>query len=99
MLFYLFTCCITCYHTTSLCGPSTVYHWKLGYKFNDKLLAYNCDPVPLSKNRIANQNKAVREERLLHLEDDLSSGENDIDLSSLCLLLIALAELGNEDVQ
>ena len=54
--------------------------------------------MPLT-NRIANPNKAVREERLLHFEDDLSSGENDVDLSSLCLLLIALAELGNEDVQ
>ena len=39
------------------------------------------------------------DDRLLHFDDDLSSGENDVDLSSLCLLLIALAELGNEDVQ
>ena len=56
-------------------------------------------PLTKIKNRMANPNKAVREERLLHLEDDFSSGENDVDMSSLCLLLIALAELGNEDVQ
>ena len=101
MLLYLFTCCITCYRTTRLCGHIVLFITGNYVKFNDKLLAYNCDPVPLTttKNRIANPNNAAREERLLHLEDDFSSGENDVDLSSLCLLLIALAELGNEDVQ
>ena len=84
---------------------SSVYDWKLGphtiHLNFDKLLTYNCDPMPLTrtKNKSANPNKAACEERLLHLEDDLSSGENDVDLSSLCLLVIALAELGNEDVQ
>ena len=48
---------------------------------------------------MTDRNKAACESRLLHFEDDLSSSENDVDMSSLCLLLIALAELGNEDVQ
>ena len=56
-------------------------------------------PLTTTKNRIANPNKAACEERLLHFDDDFSSGENDVDMSSLCLLLIALAELGNENVQ
>ena len=37
--------------------------------------------------------------RLLHSQDDVSSSDDDIDLSSLCLLLIALAELSNENVE
>ena len=37
--------------------------------------------------------------RMLHSQDDVSSSDDDIDLSSLCLLLIALAELSNENVE
>ena len=44
-------------------------------------------------------NKGAFERRPLHLKDDFGSGENDIDLSFFCLLLIALTELRNEDVQ
>ena len=44
-------------------------------------------------------NNGACDGRFFHPEHNLSSGENDIDMSSLALLLIALAELGNEDVQ
>ena len=58
-----------------------------------------CTASNIKKTILKSKDSWMLQGRLLHSQDDVSSSDDDIDLSSLCLLLIALAELSNENVE